>query len=142
MELVDPGTWSNNPLGFTVKVTDGTNTFDMRIDNDVNIHGTSAPVGKFDLTGLGSQFDAINPFLEGYQIQPRYLADIKLIVDATNLNQESVKIYPNPVDNLIYFNTNALVGSTASIYNAQGKIIQNLKIQNPLKVDLSPGVYF
>ncbi|MGB5023880.1 MAG: lamin tail domain-containing protein [Saprospiraceae bacterium] len=142
MELVDPGTWSNNPLGFTVKVTDGTNTFDMRIDNDVNIHGTSAPVGKFDLTGLGSQFDAINPFLEGYQIQPRYLADIKLIVDANNLDNESVKIYPNPVENLIYFNKNALLGNEASIYNAQGKLIQNLKIQNPLKLDLSPGVYF
>lgn len=142
MELVDPNTWSNNPLGFTVKVTDGTNTFDMRIDNDVNIHGTNAPVGKFDLTGLGSQFDAINPFLEGYQIQPRYLADIKLIVDATDLSNEAITIYPNPVDDVIYFKNTALLGSDIFIYNAQGKLIQNLKVQNPLKIDLSPGIYY
>ena len=142
MELVDPNTWSNNPLGFTVKITDGTNSFDMRIDNDVNIHGTPAPVGKFDLTGLGSQFDAINPFLEGYQIQPRYLSDFKLIVDAENASKDRIEFYPNPVNDFIYIKNKDLIGANLNIYNAQGVMIQTLKVQNPLSVNLPPGIYF
>ncbi len=141
VELVDPMTWSNNPLGFTVKVTDGVNNFDMRIDNDVNIHGTPAPLGPFELTGLGSQFDAINPFLEGYQIQPRYLTDIKLIVDADNPNNDKPIIYPNPVLDKLYISNLPQNPGLVDLFTIQGKFIESFEYKNPLVLHLLPGIY-
>lgn len=76
LSLVNQAEWSKNPLGFTVSVTDGTNTFDVRIDNDVNLVNMDPPTGTFSVTGLGSQFDASTPFNSGYQLMPRYSADI------------------------------------------------------------------
>ena len=80
--LVDPLQWTGSGSGFNVDITDGTNTFQMRIDEDVaDLYGMSAPTGMFNLCGLGGQFDSSSPFDEGYQIFPRYNADIKIIVD-------------------------------------------------------------
>ncbi|MBK9272376.1 MAG: lamin tail domain-containing protein [Saprospiraceae bacterium] len=76
VSLVNPVQWSKNPIGFTVRVTDGINTFDVRIDNDCELVNKEAPGGKFDLTGLGYQNDPSDPYTEGYQIWPRYTADI------------------------------------------------------------------
>ncbi len=74
--LVAPIQWTNNPLGFTVKVSDGTNSFDVRIDNDCDLVGKEAPAGKFDISGLGYQNDITSPYTEGYQLYPRYTTDI------------------------------------------------------------------
>lgn len=62
--------------GATVRVTNGVDSFDLRIDNDVDVFGTAAPVGPFDAIGLGGQFDSSNPWTSGYQFLPRYIADI------------------------------------------------------------------
>ncbi|HMW40203.1 MAG: lamin tail domain-containing protein [Saprospiraceae bacterium] len=74
--LQSPVQWTKNPLGFTVKVTDGINVYDVRIDNDCDLVSKEAPAGKFDLTGIGSQNDNITPYLDGYQLWPRYTTDI------------------------------------------------------------------
>lgn len=76
VNLVDPSQWTNTGSGFNVDITNGTNTFQLRIDNDVDIFGMGAPTGVFSVTGLGGQFDSSSPFTEGYQILPRYAADI------------------------------------------------------------------
>lgn len=76
MTLATPSQWSTSGGSFNVDITDGTNTFTMRIDSDVNIHGTPAPTGTFDVIGVGSQFDSSNPYTSGYQILPRFTADI------------------------------------------------------------------
>ncbi len=76
VQLVNQASWTNNPNGFTVKVTDGFAVFDVRIDNDVDLVSKPAPTGKFDITGIGGQFDPSHPYLDGYQILPRYLMDI------------------------------------------------------------------
>lgn len=76
VSLVNPSQWSNSPLGFTVRVTNGILNFDVRIDNDCELVNKEAPSGKFDLTGIGSQNDNSEPYTEGYQIWPRYLSDI------------------------------------------------------------------
>ncbi len=83
VQLVNPVQWSNNPLGFTVKVTNGLNTFDVRIDNDCELVSKEAPSGTFDITGLGSQNDNSSPFLDGYQIWPRNTADISPYLPAS-----------------------------------------------------------
>jgi hypothetical protein len=55
VKLVDLASWTKNPLGFTISVTDGNVTHDVRIDNDINLVNMDAPSGFFDLTGIGSQ---------------------------------------------------------------------------------------
>lgn len=54
----------------TVQVTDGTNTFDVRINGSTNIDGTAIPTGTVSITGLLGQFNT------NYQIVPRDLNDI------------------------------------------------------------------
>ncbi|KAA3636205.1 MAG: hypothetical protein DWQ02_08675, partial [Bacteroidetes bacterium] len=81
LTIVDPADWTNSGSGFNVDVTDGTNTYTMRIDADVDLYGTTAPTSAFNLTGLGGQFDSSSPHLSGYQLLPRYTADIDVIMD-------------------------------------------------------------
>ncbi len=76
VSLVTPSQWAGDGSSFNVDITDGTNTFSMRIDNDVDLSGMAAPTGTFNVTGIGRQFDASNPYTEGYQIFPRYMQDI------------------------------------------------------------------
>ncbi|GGH77781.1 DUF5689 domain-containing protein [Phaeocystidibacter marisrubri] len=76
LTLVTPSQWVTSGSSFNVDVTDGTNTYTMRIDSDVNIAGTAAPVGSFDVIGVGSQFDNSSPYTSGYQILPRFTQDI------------------------------------------------------------------
>ena len=55
------------------------------------------PNFSFNLTGLGGQFDFESPFLEGYQILPRYAQDLEIITSNENIElEESIEVYPNP----------------------------------------------
>lgn len=74
--ITEPGEWDNEGSGFTVTISNGTDEFALRIDNDVDLYSMPPPEGTFDVTGLGGQFDSSSPFLEGYQLLPRYSADI------------------------------------------------------------------
>ena len=75
--LLDPEEWTNSGSGFNVDISNGVDTIAMRIDSDVgSIFGLNYPVGTFDLTGIGGQFDNSSPYDSGYQILPRYIADI------------------------------------------------------------------
>ncbi len=98
LTLVNPSQWDNsNPNGFTVDVTNGSQTFELRIEEQVDIFNQNAPTSSFDVIGLGSQFDNSSPFDEGYQILPRYTADLILhtgIKERNNLT--TLTIYPNP----------------------------------------------
>ena len=141
MQLVDPNTWTNNPLGFTVKITDGNNNWDMRIDNDVNIHGTTAPVGKFDVKGLGTQFDASSPYLEGYQLMPRYISDIKLITSVVEKEQINVMIIPNPVQDVLKIETRESF-HTIQIVDFKGRIVDQFNYKNIIDVNVSSGFYY
>ncbi|GEM_PF-2934375 len=100
--LVTPSQWTNMGTGFNVNATNGTTVFQIRIDSDVNLFGQPAPTGKFDLIGIGSQFDNSSPFDSSFQIIPRSAADLLLttsVLDATLA--EGVKLYPNPVANVL-----------------------------------------
>ncbi len=76
VRLLDPGQWTNGGSGFNLDVTDGSNSYVIRIDRDVNIFGTTPPEGDFDVIGIGGQFDNSAPHDEGYQLLPRYQEDI------------------------------------------------------------------
>ncbi|MFN8396570.1 MAG: PKD domain-containing protein [Bacteroidia bacterium] len=77
--LVNPAQWTGTGSGFNVDVTDGTNTIQVRIDADVDLYSQPAPVGEFHVCGLGGQFDNSSPYTSGYQLLPRYMADIKYL---------------------------------------------------------------
>jgi hypothetical protein len=106
VELVDPAQWMGAGSGFNVDVTDGNgNVHTLRIDNDVDLFTAPAPTGRFNVTGLGGQFDASAPFTEGYQLLPRYAADI--VPTGVSNEQEafwqaSLKLYPNPATALVF----------------------------------------
>ena len=74
--LVDPSQWTGSGSGFNVDITNGTDTIAMRIDNDVDLYSQAAPTGAFDVTGIGGQYDFSAPHTSGYQLLPRYQADI------------------------------------------------------------------
>lgn len=76
VSLKDKSQWTGQGSGFNVTVTNGSNDFDVRIDADVDLFGMAPPTGTFDITGLGGQFDNTIPFTSGYQLLPRYVADI------------------------------------------------------------------
>lgn len=79
MHLVDPAQWTGSGSGFNVDITNGTDTLAMRIDNEVDLYSQSPPTGNFDVCGLGGQFDSSSPYTSGYQLLPRYQADLKLL---------------------------------------------------------------
>lgn len=76
------GVWLVNPLttfstgNANLDITNGTDTFTMRVDTDTDIGGLAAPSGRFDVTGIGGQFDFSAPFDEGYQIFPSRHSDL------------------------------------------------------------------
>ena len=84
VSIVDPNDWSPGGSGFNVDLTDGVNTYDMRIDADVDLFNEPAPTGTFSVIGIGGQFDTSIPHDEGYHILPRYSADI--LADDPNCN--------------------------------------------------------
>ncbi|MFK7968717.1 MAG: lamin tail domain-containing protein [Bacteroidia bacterium] len=76
VELVDPTAWPAAGSSRSVEVFIGTDTFTVRIDSDTDVDGMPAPVGAFDIAGIGGQFDTNTPADSGYQILPRYMADV------------------------------------------------------------------
>lgn len=61
---------ANWPANGNVDVTDGTTVFTVRVVNASPLSGAVAPVGLFNITGVGGQFDNSSPFDAGYQIFP------------------------------------------------------------------------
>ena len=76
VSIPDPTQWTNSGSGFNVDITDGVNTWEIRIDNEVDLYAMPAPVGTFDVVGIGGQYDPSAPHNSGYQLLPRYSADI------------------------------------------------------------------
>lgn len=77
MWFADYTQWKNSG-SFNIDVTNGMDTFAMRVDSDTDIDGRDTIWGKFDLVGIGGQFDFSDPRDEGYQILPRDYWDIEL----------------------------------------------------------------
>jgi hypothetical protein len=81
--VLDPSDWTGSGPGFNVDVTDGTNTYSVRIDNNVDLYSMALPGCVLDVTGIGTQFDFSSPYTSGYQMLPRYAADISVITPCT-----------------------------------------------------------
>lgn len=145
VSLVDPAQWTNSGSGFNVDITDGTNTYTMRIDNDCDLYGTNAPTTQFHVTGIGGQFDNSSPYTDGYQIFPRYQADIVSSVNTNHVNfASSITMYPNPAKDQLYIETGIAI-DIIRISNVLGQEVRTLNAPQPnTTIDVSnfvQGVY-
>jgi len=103
LTFTDISEWTNAGNGFNVNATDGTNNYQIRIDNDVDIFGTNPPGEPFNVTGLGGQFDSSSPYTDGYQLLPRYLPDFEAFVSTDDIELENkVHVYPNPTADVLF----------------------------------------
>ncbi|MGB0175910.1 MAG: T9SS type A sorting domain-containing protein [Owenweeksia sp.] len=76
VEMVDTTGWPTANFGNFDIVLPNNDTVILRIDADIIANWGSAPVGKFDVIGIGGQYDPSNPYTEEYQILPRKGSDI------------------------------------------------------------------
>ncbi len=81
VQIVGGDAWPIAGSNANIQIDDGSGVTIMRIDKETDIDGTPAPVGKFTVIGLGTQFDSTSPYSDNYQILPRSLGD--LIFDCT-----------------------------------------------------------
>lgn len=81
-------------------LTDGTNTYQVRINGTSNIAGTPIPNGVINITGIMSQFSANDPGT-GFQLLPRSLSDLDFLgnppiftttLQASNLTTNSLTV--------------------------------------------------
>ena len=148
LTLVDPAQWTGTGSGFDVDVTDGTNTYLMRIDNDVDLYSLPAPVGAFNLTGIGGQFSSPNaiPYDNGYQILPRYQQDIEFITGLAGNETKgwSVSVFPNPANDVVTIRLSTNAEAQAILYDLQGRQLWSRAIKSQAKVEvteLPAGLY-
>jgi len=144
VSVVNPSQWTNAAGGFNVTVTDGNRNFEMRIARNV-MSFTEAPVGTFNLTGIGGQFsNTTAPFLDGYQILPRYAADFDFSVSTQESSAPTFKIYPNPANQELFIEQRDII-RFCEIYDMNGRVLKIESIndsQGRLVVsDLTPGIY-
>jgi predicted extracellular nuclease len=110
MTMVDPTQWGSGSSGYNIDITNGNDTIVMRIDADVDLYGAPAPTGMFDVVGIGGQYDFSAPHFDGYQLLPRYQADIM-----TSTGVAAVKLSVSEI----------MAGSNSTAYNADWFEIHN-----------------
>ena len=97
--IVNPAQWTTGTgTGFTVQISNGVRTIDMRIDNDCELFNLPVPNGFIiSITGIGGQFDGSIPRNQGYQLLPRRSADIETEVSTKAPEGKNPFVwYPNP----------------------------------------------
>ncbi len=123
-----PGQWSPSGSGFNINATDGTTTYQIRIDNDVDLFNMSIPDEPFNITAIGSQYDTNGPFNSGYQMLPRYSADIEDYVPPVStdeINLVEVQMYPNPASDVLFV-TSEVVLDKISVHNLLGQKVMDI----------------
>jgi len=143
LTIVDPMQWDNSGASFNVDVTDGTNTYAMRIDDDTDIAGTDVPTTPFILIGLGGQFDNEGACDVGYQILPRYMEDI--IPDFSSTEEigdaKAWALTPNPTTGLVTIQTE-LELEQLMVFNLFGEVVLISERMNEVDLSgLASGVY-
>ena len=148
--MLDVTQWTTGAggFGFEFDVTDGTSTWTVRIDNNVDLYNMPAPTvgATLQIMGLGYQVDNQNPFDAGYTIMPRYASDVlEIIVGTKSTEVVSLQVTPNPFDQILTFRADAPIDQIR-ITDAIGRIIEdskNVGTQTTFDTSLWPsGIYF
>ena len=131
-------------------VTNGTNEFVLRVDNDVEpavtdlLTQAQANNQTFNATGIGGQFDNSSPYFDGYQFLPRYAADIELVIRTENVNWSSeIAVFPNPAEASIFIRS-TVDFRQLTVVNAMGQQVGTFNA-GTTEIDvteLPTGLYF
>lgn len=113
--------------GLNVTVTDGVgNTNLVRINFNTNINEafiTGLGGATLTITGIGGQFDSSSPFTEGYQLTPRYQADIDVVSStAEPAWAGGIRVFPNPTKERLYLATDTEL-THVRVVNALGQVV-------------------
>ena len=130
------------PTGNTnIDVTDGTNTFTIRVDSDTDIPGAAAPQGLFSVVGIGGQYDNSSPFTDGYQLFPCGLGSF-VPNDVSGITEAflELKVSPNPFQDYVSIHTSGADNVSVSILDVQGRLISSLAVSNGMKINTSAWV--
>lgn len=133
MTLVNPSAWTPAGTGFNVQIKSVVNptaqAITMRIDNDCELFNMPAPVGAFHAIGLGGQFvtGGAGGCVDGYQILPRYAADI-ILLNATkeSVLEGKISFFPNPVGDQLFIKSDIIVDDVI-VANALGQQLMQVK---------------
>lgn len=127
LRYIDPAQWATGQgTGFSVFMVSDANlsdTIQVRIDDNVDLFNQPPPPAPFNLTGIGSQFDPVVPYSEGYQIIPRYIADVSSLVSSKTVDfSASVRIAPNPTSEVLRIQTDVRFDAVR-IFGADGRLV-------------------
>ncbi|MCB9260759.1 MAG: T9SS type A sorting domain-containing protein [Flavobacteriales bacterium] len=113
--------WPDNG---NVWMTNGTDTFQVRIDRDASdIVGQPIEWDTLKITGIGGQFDNSSPYNSGYQIFPRKLSDIEKYRNAGIKEFTlSAKVFPNPTEGVVYIESVENLTSIR-VFDIQGNVV-------------------
>jgi len=130
LHFVNPSEWTTGvgASGFNVRIVSDDNpldTFQLRIDRDVETYNSPLPAEPFDLIGIGGQFDPSAPYTEGYQVLPRYNPDISTLKVGTIEADYGafVSISPNPASDLVTIEMKKAF-DRVTILNANGRVMR------------------
>lgn len=144
--IIDPTQWGMPGTSFNVEISDGFNTFLMRIDADTDINdGSILPFGgSYHISGIGGQFSSANTeYLDGYQIRPCSLDDFLLPVSIDETFGGNFSMYPNPVNDQLIIESE-LNNYQVSITDMLGRTLQQFDGNGNTQLDMSDlasGVY-
>ncbi len=142
-----PSKWVANS---TYKFTNGKDTFQVRIDGDINLVATITPTYNIlNISGIGGQLSTFSsgPFLDGYLLYPRYSSDLGESIIETNTVKNLhnfASVSPNP-SNANFEITSYNPITTISVISATGETVYDSKIpgllQKSLNLNLPSGIY-
>ncbi|MCW5909264.1 MAG: lamin tail domain-containing protein [Chitinophagales bacterium] len=148
VQLVTPAQWTTGTgaSGFSCDITDGQNTWKLRIDEMCALYNQPAPSGKFDVIGIGSQNDNSAPYNSGYQLLPRFASDIIMHSGINETTVGNLKVFPNPNNGQFVIESKTpIVNGTLAITDVTGKLLysnvvsgQTIMVQTH---NLTPGTY-
>ena len=154
-QIVNPTQWTTGiGTGFTVQVSNGTRTIDLRIDNDCELFNQPVPTAPIiSIAGLGGQFDSSIPRTSGYQLFPRRASDILINSSTSSQNRKNpISFFPNPTSgNVRMLYPEDLRNSQINfqMFNVQGQSVLEIlgtpsKISTKLSeyLESSPAGYF
>ncbi len=149
VSIVDESQWGVGVNGYNIDVTNGVDTFVMRIDDDTEMFGGPFSIIPdpllFGVVGIGGQFDDTEPYTEGYQIQPRFETDFYFILNSIDPKfDDLIRVSPNPAYDVLTIEMKSSFDQVI-IRDMNGRIIDQFTPQS-LRSDIlvnnwASGVY-
>ena len=141
LTLTNPSQWSSGPGFFEATASDGTNTIEIKVDADIALYNEPAPSGCFDIIGVGIQFDNTSPFLDGYQLQPRYITDVSVCGSVQRLSDVGVVMHPVPASTMLRLD-GVEDFDAIEVVDATGRVVLRRAAASTIDVaHLDAGVY-